>query len=95
MGGLPLFSPFYDNSTLLELVYFSLFVNHFACLNARGGCVYFSDVQSSALRAVGAILSHCHMWECTSVIDILLLFSWGTGIGTETGNVLSVGSAPE
>jgi len=51
--------------------------------------VCFSDAQSSALRTVGAILSHGHVWECTSLIDIPLV-QLGTGIKTVSGNVVSV-----
>lgn len=49
----------------------------------------FSDAQSSALRTVGAILSHGHVWECTSLIDIPLV-QLGTGIEADSGNVVSV-----
>lgn len=49
----------------------------------------FSDAQSSALRTVGAILSHGHVWECTALIDIPLV-QLGTGIKTDSENVVSV-----
>lgn len=79
----------YGNYTLLGVIYFSLWVNHSACLGAQRGGVYVLAIQSSATCSCHFLLQ-LHVARGTTVFhhELFLLDSVGE---LESGQTLYYG----